>query len=138
MVAQIDKKIQITSKPENLNIVEKLIENIKEEYKLGEDSYGNILVAVSDAVNNAILHGNKANPEKKVDIGYQCKDNKISFIVTDEGEGFNHYNLPDPTAAENIEKPSGRGVFLMKHLSDHIIFSNNGRTVELYFKIINN
>ena len=138
MVAQIDKKIQITSKPENLNIVEKLIENIKEEYKLGEDSYGNILVAVSEAVNNAILHGNKANPEKKVDIGYQCNDNKISFIVTDEGEGFNHYNLPDPTAAENIEKPSGRGVFLMKHLSDHIIFSNNGRTVELYFKIINN
>ena len=138
MIAQIDKKIQITSKPGNLNIVEKLIENIKEEYKLGEDSYGNILVAVSEAVNNAILHGNKSNPEKKVDIGYEFKGNRIAFVVTDEGEGFNHYNLPDPTAPENIDKPSGRGVFLMRHLADHLIFSNNGRTVELYFKIINN
>jgi len=59
---------------------------------------------------------------------------QISFTITDEGSGFDYMNLPDPTDPEHLEKPTGRGVFLMKHLADQIIFSDNGRVVELYFK----
>jgi serine/threonine-protein kinase RsbW len=57
----------------------------------------------------------------------------IKFTVKDEGQGFNYDNLPDPTAPENIEKPGGRGIFLMKHLSDEVSFRNNGTEVELSF-----
>jgi serine/threonine-protein kinase RsbW len=56
------------------------------------------------------------------------------FIISDEGTGFDYYNLPDPTAPENLEKETGRGVFLMKELADQVIFSENGRVVEMYFK----
>ncbi|HRF14916.1 MAG TPA: ATP-binding protein [Bacteroidia bacterium] len=126
--------IQIESKPESIHIIERLVDDLKGEYNIHEDAYGNILVAVTEAVNNAIQHGNKYNPNLKVKISYEVESDTISFVITDQGKGFDYYNLPDPTAPENLEKPTGRGVFLMKHLADQIIFSNNGSSVELFFK----
>jgi serine/threonine-protein kinase RsbW len=128
-------KLLIFSTPESLNQVENLIEEVKDEHKINEDCYGNMIVAVTEAVNNAIYHGNKSNPDKKVAINCEVREDKIAFMIADEGEGFDFYNLPDPTAPENIDKPNGRGVFLMKHLADQLIFSENGRIVELQFKI---
>ena len=58
-----------------------------------------------------------------------------SLAIKDEGEGFDFNNLPDPTAPENLEKPTGRGVFLMKNLSDLVVFSDNGSVVEIHFKL---
>mgnify|MGYP003497800086 FL=1 len=127
--------IQIESKPESIHIIERLVDDLKGEHNIHEDAYGNILVAVTEAVNNAIQHGNKYNPNLKVKISYEVENDTISFAITDQGKGFDYYNLPDPTAPENLEKPTGRGVFLMKHLADQIIFSNNGSSVELFFKI---
>jgi serine/threonine-protein kinase RsbW len=126
--------MQIQSKPENINVVEKFIDDLKVKHNLHEECYGNMLVAVTEAVNNAINHGNKANPEKLVDIKFEVEEGQFGFTISDEGHGFDYLNLPDPTDPENIEKPSGRGVFLMKHLADQIIFSENGRVVELYFR----
>ncbi|HRC91651.1 MAG: ATP-binding protein [Bacteroidetes bacterium] len=126
--------IQIESKPESIHIIERLVDDLKGEHNIHEDAYGNILVAVTEAVNNAIQHGNKYNPNLKVKISYEVESDTISFVITDQGKGFDYYNLPDPTAPENLEKPTGRGVFLMKHLADQIIFSNNGSSVELFFK----
>ncbi|QQR95911.1 MAG: ATP-binding protein [Bacteroidota bacterium] len=126
--------IQIESKPESIHIIERLVDDLKGEHNIPEDAYGNILVAVTEAVNNAIQHGNKYNPNLKVKISYEVESDTISFAITDQGKGFDYYNLPDPTAPENLEKPTGRGVFLMKHLADQIIFSNNGSSVELFFK----
>ena len=126
--------MQIVSQPESINLVEKLIDEIKSEYNIHEECYGNMLVAVTEAVNNAIQHGNKYDPEKMVHVAYEIEPDQIAFTVTDEGTGFDYLNLPDPTDPENLEKPTGRGVFLMKHLADQIIFSENGRVVELYFK----
>jgi serine/threonine-protein kinase RsbW len=126
--------MQISSQPESINLVEKLIDEIKSEYNVHEECYGNMLVAVTEAVNNAIQHGNKYDPDKKVIISHEVEPDQISFIITDEGTGFDFMNLPDPTDPDHLEKPTGRGVFLMKHLADQIIFSENGRVVELYFK----
>jgi serine/threonine-protein kinase RsbW len=129
--------IDIVSEPHSINIIEKVIDELKNEYDIHEDSYGNILVAVTEAVNNAIVHGNGSDPGKKVQVTYEVEGDRIMFTVTDQGPGFDYYNLPDPTAPENLEKPTGRGVFLMKHLADQVIFSDNGRMVELYFKTHN-
>lgn len=129
--------LNIVSQPQSINIIEKVIDDMKNEFDIHEDSYGNILVAVTEAVNNAIMHGNQSDPSKSVKVSYEIDGDRIMFTISDEGKGFDYYNLPDPTAPENLEKPTGRGVFLMKHLADQVIFSENGRVVELYFKTHN-
>jgi len=131
------QSLQVPSEPHSINIIEKVIDDLKKEFDIHEDAYGNILVAVTEAVNNAIQHGNALDSTKQVNVLYEVDGDRISFTVSDEGRGFDYYNLPDPTAPENLEKPTGRGVFLMKHLADQVIFSDNGRVVELYFKTHN-
>jgi serine/threonine-protein kinase RsbW len=126
-------KIVIPSITENIRIIESFIDNAKEKFNLDDDIYGNIMIAVTESVNNAIMHGNKNDRTKSVTLSLSLNDNIINFKIMDEGRGFDFQNLPDPTSPENIDKPSGRGVFLMKHLSDEVNFSNNGSMVELSF-----
>jgi len=125
--------IQVPSITENIRMIESFIDNAKERYQLDDDIYGNIMIAVTEAVNNAIKHGNANNKSKNVFLSLSLHKNLIQFIVKDEGSGFNYENLPDPTAPENLEKPGGRGIFLMKNLSDEVNFKENGRVVELSF-----
>ncbi|MBL7892020.1 MAG: ATP-binding protein [Bacteroidia bacterium] len=128
------KSLTISSKTENIVVVETLINEICDKFKISEDHYGNILVALTEAVNNAIQHGNKNNPSKHINISFNIRPDHISFTIKDEGLGFDFSHIPDPTAPENIEKPNGRGVFLMKNLADNIEFEDNGSTVKLDFK----
>ena len=130
------QRLKISSKSENMVLVEKMINEICHSFKVQEEHFGNILVALTEAVTNAMLHGNKGNPEKKVDIICDSNGNNLTFTVKDEGEGFDSSVLPDPTAPENIEKLSGRGVFLMKKLADKVNFSDSGRAVSLNFKLV--
>jgi serine/threonine-protein kinase RsbW len=125
--------IQIPSIIENIRMIESFIDNAKERFHLDDDLYGNIMIAVTEAVNNAIKHGNSGNSSKNVFLRLTLNDNLLKFVIKDEGSGFDHNNLPDPTAPENLEKPGGRGIFLMKHLSDQVEFTENGKTVELSF-----
>ena len=128
-------KIQIPSLSENIRMIESFIDNAKEKFQLEDDIYGNIMIAVTEAVNNAIKHGNASNKEKNVHLSLSLNEGVIQFEVKDEGAGFDYKNLPDPTAPENLEKPGGRGIFLMKNLSDEVIFKDEGRVVELNFYI---
>jgi serine/threonine-protein kinase RsbW len=125
--------IQIPSIIENIRMIESFIDNAKERFHLDEDLYGNIMIAVTEAVNNAIKHGNEGNSSKNVFLSLTLDENLLKFVVKDEGPGFDHNELPDPTSPENLEKPGGRGIFLMKHLSDEVEFRENGKTVELSF-----
>lgn len=125
--------IAIPSIKENIQIVESFIDNTKEKYALTDDVYGNIMIAVVESVNNAILHGNHQDKNKLVKLSAELLENQISFIVKDKGAGFDFNDLPDPTSPENVEKIGGRGVFLMKHLADEVNFHDNGKTVELIF-----
>jgi len=134
MVLAQNQKIRISSKAENLRLVERMIEDVCDLFSINEDHYGNILIALTEAVNNAIYHGNKANPEKNIDISFSSYPDHVSFMVKDEGPGFKYDNLPDPTNPENIENPNGRGVFLMRNLADKVSFEENGSKVILEFK----
>ena len=134
--ATMKKELQINSAPENITLVEKFVEELKDALDFKDDSYANIMVAVTEAVNNSIIHGNKADSKKNVMIGAESLSQyRLKFTIEDEGEGFDHSNLSDPTAPENLENPGGRGVFLMEHLSDEISFGNEGRRVEMIFNI---
>ncbi|MDO8999533.1 MAG: ATP-binding protein [Bacteroidota bacterium] len=133
MIPARNETLKINSKPDNLRLVERLIDDVCQIFNVHEDSYGNILIAVTEAVNNAIHHGNKDNPDKFVNIGFENSEKQLIFSVTDEGQGFDYLGLPDPTDPSNIGKISGRGVFLMKNLADSIEFEQNGQTVKLAF-----
>ena len=125
--------IQIPSLTENLRIVESFIDNVKEKFNLNDDIYGNIMISVTESVNNAIHHGNGEDKSKNVSITLHLNDNQIKFAIQDQGPGFNYNDLPDPTAPDNIEKIGGRGIFLMRNLADEVHFIDEGREVELVF-----
>lgn len=129
---EIDK-LSIPSDFGSISNVEVLIDNVCSKIGVNEDYYGNVLIAVTEAVNNAIEHGNRLQTEIKVELRVGEKDNVICFFVKDHGEGFDFNNLPDPTAPENLEKENGRGIYLMKSLSDEVEFENGGSEVNIYF-----
>ncbi len=126
-------RVEVPALAENIRMIESFIDNVKEEFHLDDDIYGNIMIAVTEAVNNAIKHGSRNDSKKNVSLSLSLEDSTIRFKVEDQGDGFDYEHLPDPTAPENIEKPGGRGIFLMKNLADEVYFRDGGRTVELSF-----
>lgn len=129
---QIDS-LSISSDFAEVNKVERLIDNVCTRLSVNEDYYGNVLIAVTEAVNNAIQHGNKMNSALNVDLFVGDKETYFCFSVKDAGDGFDFENLPDPTAPENIEKEDGRGIFLMKSLAEGVEFLDGGSNVNIYF-----
>jgi len=129
--------LTITSDPHNIAQVEAYVEDLRAKFNIGDDAYGNILISLTEAANNAIIHGNGSDPSKDVKItgAVDERGKTLTFTISDHGKGFDYNNLPDPTAPENIDQPCGRGVFLMMALADMVVFSNKGATVELQFRI---
>lgn len=137
MLTDTVKSFKIKSDPKNVGVVEKFVEDLRKEFNIGDDAYGNILITLTEAANNAIIHGNKSDLSKEVEISYGLDERgkNLTVIMKDEGPGFDYNNLPDPTDPENLEKTSGRGVFLIMQLADMVVFSNNGASVEMQFRI---
>jgi len=133
-MAKMYKRLKIGSVMTNLRIIENAVDEVTGAAGINQDNYGKILVATLEAVNNAITHGNKADPQKMVDVEIMFEKNEMVVTVTDEGKGFNPSVIPDPTLPENIEELSGRGVFLMKKLADSISFNEKGNSVTMSFK----
>ena len=128
-------KIQIPSLVENIRVVESFIDNSKDTFHIEDDIYGNIMVAVTEAVNNAIRHGNKFDKDKNVFLSLFVDQDRVKFEIEDEGTGFDYTNLIDPTAPENLENRGGRGIFLIRHLADEVEFTKDGRNVQLTFML---
>lgn len=133
--SQTNRELEFVSIPENVNIVEAFVEVLRTDLNLSEELEANILVSLSESVNNAIVHGNKKDPSKKVKIQMNRAGNQLVFTVEDEGEGFDSSAVEDPTAPENLEKPSGRGIFLMRSLADKVEFEDGGRKVNIAFNL---
>lgn len=127
--------VTITSNVENVKVVENFIDQLSAEYKINEDLYGNILVAALEAVTNAITHGNRCDPTKYVFVNSEFVDNYLLLSVKDEGLGFNPDALDDPTKPENILKFSGRGVYLIRELTDKLEFLEGGTLINMYFDL---
>lgn len=134
----MEKKIRIKSKMSNVSVVENAIDEITKNAGINKDNYGKILVSVMEAVNNAIIHGNRSDEKKYVNVNIVLKNNVLEITIEDEGKGFNPENVPDPTNPENVERTNGRGVFLMKNLADEIQFNRKGNKVKLKYLNIHN
>jgi serine/threonine-protein kinase RsbW len=126
--------LQLPSKLESITILENLIEEIADKFQIGEDVFGNMMTCLNEVANNAIVHGNKLDPNKIVIVNAEIDNKKAVWTITDEGPGFDYVHLADPTAAENIENLSGRGVYIIKLLADQCVFNAAGNEVELTFK----
>lgn len=133
-MSELAPSLTLDSHPKNIAQVEPYVSKVVEQYEINRDLFGNMLITLTEAVSNAIIHGNSAKISKKVVVSTNCSGRKICFKVQDEGMGFDPDDLPDPTAPENILTPGGRGVFLMRQLSDAVTFDDNGRIVILEFR----
>ncbi len=127
--------LALTSHPRNVAEIQPFVEKVADRYCISPDKFGNILISLTEAVTNAIRHGNEEDESKWVFVRLEKRRNSLAFQITDQGRGFDFRSLPDPTRPENILNIGGRGVFLMRELSDDIAFRNNGSTVEIQFKL---
>lgn len=125
--------IKFSSELQNISLAEQVIDNLSTQFNISAEVYGNILVSIVEAVNNAIKHGNRLNEAKFVELSYEVSDHDILFVVKDEGPGFDYSNIADPTTPENLEKPDGRGVFLIMNLADEVEFYDKGATISMKF-----
>ena len=127
--------LQLSSEMESLTPLENLIEELADKYQISEDTFANMMTCLNEAFINAIVHGNKLDATKKVIINAEVDSKRIIWTVKDEGPGFDPNKILDPTAPENLENLTGRGVFIIKQLADQCIFNASGNEMELHFKI---
>ena len=128
--------LQLPSNHESVAVLENFVDELVSNLHIGDDVYANLMTCLNEAITNAIFHGNQQNPDKKVYINLEVINNKrLIFTVADEGPGFDFNNIPDPTDEVNLEKLTGRGVYIMKKLADQCIFNTLGNEVELHFKL---
>ena len=129
------KELRFSADLSNLDKVEKFVHSILDFEEVDERLYGNIIIAVTEGVTNAVAHGNQNDSEKDVHVQYNSTDITIEFRIKDQGEGFNFKEIPDPTLPENVEKLDGRGVFLITSLADQTEFHDNGSLIEMQFNL---
>jgi len=102
------------------------------KFRNAETSEETVEIALREALANAIVHGNREDPSKRVFVTCRCTtDGEVSITVQDEGQGFEADEVPDPTASDNRLRPSGRGIYLMKALMDDVHFERHGTVVHM-------
>jgi serine/threonine-protein kinase RsbW len=110
--------ITIPSSPDKICVVDDFLEDWLRRRGVAENTIADLAIAITELVNNAINHGNRQKEDKKVTLTLRYGDGEIEALVTDEGDGFDPENIPDPLAEENLLKEIGRGIFIAKSLMD--------------------
>ncbi|MEX0719683.1 MAG: ATP-binding protein [Balneolaceae bacterium] len=134
------QELTLQSSYEEVEKVEGLLTAIQQELGIDNELYAKLMLAVSEAVTNSIIHGNKLDESKKVTLKafLNPQASKLVFETKDEGKGFNPEEIPDPLADENLLKTSGRGVFLMEEYADEVSYSEGGTKLRLIFELPEN
>lgn len=133
-----DEHLELKSERKSVKFVEPFLNKLHNSLNITDEKYYNILIAVTEAVNNAIIHGNKCTKCKSVNVAIHYELSCLTICVSDEGSGFDHNAIKDPRAPENLLKEGGRGVFLIKELADSVEFLNTnigGSLVKMTFLI---
>jgi serine/threonine-protein kinase RsbW len=133
------KKFELVcqSDPKEIVAIENFLMNIGKQNKIDDGTMYRLLVCCTEAVNNAIIHGNHSDPSKKVLMNCTVVGKNLKIKVKDEGEGFDSSSLPDPRDEKNLLKENGRGVFLMRSLMHSVKFKKlkKGTIVEMIMKL---
>ncbi len=131
------KKINLILKSERSEIrrFEKILEEENRVFDLVIEKFINLQIACSEALVNAIVHGNEEDEAKKVYAGIEYDDIQLTVTIRDEGKGFDVKSLPDPTSKENLLKESGRGIFIIKSLVDEFICNSSDSGTEFILRV---
>jgi serine/threonine-protein kinase RsbW len=124
-MADVDRLEESMTFPSALNQVaraDEFLESRLRERGVPEDTIANLAIAVTELVNNAIKHGNKLQRSKLVTVVIICDSEKVEVTVSDQGNGFDPRDIPNPLADENLMKEIGRGIFIVKSLIDEVRF----------------
>jgi len=137
MSASDTKRLTLNSDFEEMDRLEPFVGELQQWASFGEEDLNRIMLALSEAVNNAVVHGNKQNPEKEVLIDSRLTDNGETLVISveDEGEGFDPSSIPDPLKEENLLKEGGRGVYLIEQYADDVEFSKKGTKITITFSL---
>lgn len=128
------RELAIASDLREMHRVEAFIEEISDLFNINHTYFGHLLVAITEAVKNAIVHGNGGDAAKKVVVGFEARESSLTFSVTDEGPGFDHNALVDPLEAPEGEL-IGTGIFLISRLADEVRWVPPGNRIEFGFTI---
>jgi serine/threonine-protein kinase RsbW len=123
--------LTIPSDPAEARRIQDEIEQLLQQARFSERDVFCIKLALEEALVNAIKHGNQMDRNKKVHVVYHVRPDRFDIKITDEGHGFDPDDVPDPTAVENLERPCGRGLMLMRHYMTEVAFSGCGNTVQM-------
>lgn len=128
--------LQLTNDKEALVLIEEKLQKLKTLLSLSDEEFFNLMIAITEGINNAISHGNKYNVNKKVLFSVSANQEEINVTIHDEGVGFNPEDVPDPRAPENVMKDSGRGIFIIKSLMSEVSYDfSHGTTLIFKYKI---
>jgi serine/threonine-protein kinase RsbW len=131
MSANHSVEVTIPSDLAEARRVQSLIEEALLASSYSEHDIFSIKLALEEALVNAIKHGNQMDPDKRVFVTYQVTPQRFDICITDEGQGFNPEDVPDPTAIENIERPCGRGLLLMRGFMTEVQYHGKGNSVSM-------
>ena len=130
-MAEENYNVEIESDPNNLITVEEFVNYFCKDINLTDDQLANVLLAVTEATTNAIIHANKCDQSKMVTIDVKVNETKLVVKIKDEGEGFDPADIPDPTEPENLLNESGRGVYLMRVYMDKVEYNRTPSGMEI-------
>lgn len=123
-------RFSLKSTYEESEKVPDFVSDVQDKSNLSEETTANLMLLLSEAVTNAIVHGNKLNPSKKVDVELKIDPDKVISIVHDQGDGFDHNSTRNPLTEENLLKAGGRGIFLIKEMAESVKFFDGGRKIQ--------
>lgn len=129
------KEIILSSSFDEVERLEHFVNDLQQWAEFNDEDYARIMLTLSEAATNAIVHGNKVNPDKKVIIKGNLKGNKLVISVKDEGTGFDPDSIPNPLKEENLMNIGGRGVYLIREYADDLEFDENGTRLEMMFEL---
>jgi len=123
------QQIVIPSDPAEARRVQEQIESLLQTTHCQDHDLFSIKLALEEALVNAIKHGNQYDRNKSVQISFEVHPDRFTIRITDEGIGFDPADVPDPTAVENLERPCGRGLMLMRYYMTDVAFNDRGNSV---------
>ncbi|MCX6154354.1 MAG: ATP-binding protein [Candidatus Kapabacteria bacterium] len=127
--------ISLPSNKDSLHLIEELLLDFRKSHSMSDENFNNLIVSVTEGINNAIIHGNKYSNDKSIGFQLNLNGNRISIIIMDQGEGFDSEEVSDPRLPENLLKGNGRGVFIIKNLMNETEFINTGNGTKLFMTL---
>jgi serine/threonine-protein kinase RsbW len=131
----LERELTIASELKELNSLRIFLNQIFSDADLNREYFNRILLGLSEAVSNSIIHGNKNDCSKKVFISFFYQEKKLVITVRDEGTGFSIDDVKDPTLPENRKMENGRGLFLIQQIADEVYFFDGGKRIQILYSL---